>query len=257
MSDLSHLDDKYFIDEYVYNCPYCNRNNVPYEVEGSFQFDWNKEKECYGYLVKCRSCHNSSMHLSFTEIELYRGYDNNRFNLGDAKDKDIDSLFFYSVPSSNFILDERIPAVIRDLIVEADGCVKMNYLSGASACMRKAVHELLIFEKAEGAGYSERIGFLKKKYTGIDSIHFEILERIDDMGTDMGTVNDKAHEQTWETWEPKYINLLIETLRAVLNEVFIIPSLKKEKKKEIEALLEDIKKDGEELVDLELKTFKK
>ncbi len=24
MSDMSHLDKKYFIDNYVYNCPYCN-----------------------------------------------------------------------------------------------------------------------------------------------------------------------------------------------------------------------------------------
>ncbi len=36
MSDLSHLDDKYFIDEYVFNCPYCNRNNVPCDVERRF-----------------------------------------------------------------------------------------------------------------------------------------------------------------------------------------------------------------------------
>jgi hypothetical protein len=251
MSDLSHLDDKYFIDEYVFNCPYCNRNNVPYEVEDSFQFDWSKEKECYGYLVKCRSCHNSSMHLSFSEIELYRGYDNNRFNLNDAKNKDIDSFFFYSVPSSSFVLDERIPAAIRDLIVEAEGCLKMNYLSGASACMRKALHELLVVEKAEGKDYSERVAFLRGKYRGLDAIHFDILERIDDM------TSEKAHEQSGDTWEPKYLKLLIETLRVILNEAFILPSLKKEKKKEIEALLADIKKDGEELVDIELESVKK
>ena len=251
MSDLSHLDDKYFIDEYVYNCPYCNRNNVPYEVEGSFQFDWSKEKECYGYLVKCRSCHNSSMHLSFKEIELYRGYDNNRFNLSDFKEKDIDSFFFYSVPSSTFVLDERIPTTIRELIIEAEGCLKMNYLSGASACMRKAIHELIIIESAEGADYLERIGFLRGKYAGIDSIHFDILERIE------GMKSDSAYGQSWDSWEPKYLKLIIETLRTVLNEVFILPLQKREKKKEIEALLEDIKKDEDELVNLEMEPLKK
>ena len=182
MADLSHLDSKYFVDEYVFNCPYCNRNNVPYEVESGFQFDWNKDKECYGYLVKCRSCHNSSMHLSFTEIELYRGYDNNRFNLGDVKD--IDALFFHSVPSSRFVLDDRIPVNIRELMTEADGSLKMNFLTGAGACLRKAIWELTLTQKAEGEKYTERIESLRIKHPEVDSIHFDILARIDDMAAE-------------------------------------------------------------------------
>lgn len=250
MSDLSHLDSKYFVDEYVYNCPYCNRNNVPYEVESKFQFDWNKEKECYGYLVKCRSCHNTSMHLSFIEIELYRGYDNNRFNLGDIKD--IDSLFFHSVPSSRFVLDERIPENIRELMEEADGSLKMNFLTGAGACLREVIHELTLIEKAEGEKYVDRIEFLREKHPDIDPIHFDVLSRIEDMVSD-----DKVHEQSWDKWELKYLKLIVETIRALLNELFILPSIKKDKKKEIEAMLDDIRKDGEQLVDLDLERSKK
>ena len=249
MADLSHLDNKYFVDEYVYNCPYCNRNSVPYEVESGFQFDWDKETDCFGYLVKCRSCHNSSMHLCFTEIELYRGYDNNRFNLGQIKD--IDSLFFHSVPSSRFVLDDRIPASIRELMVEADGSLKMNFLTGAGACLRKVIHELTYILKAEGMEYADRIESLRQMYPNVDSIHFDVLARIDDMAS------DKVHEQSWDTWEMKYLKLILETLRALLNEFFILPSMKKDKKKEIEAMLEEIKKDGEQLVDLDLEPSKK
>ena len=53
--------------------------------------------------------------------------------------------------------------------------------------------------------------------------------------------NGKVHEQSWDAWEMKYLKLIMETVRALLNELFILPSLKKDKKKEIEAMLEDIK----------------
>lgn len=188
------------------------------------------------------------MHLSFTEIELYRGYENNRFNLGDIKD--IDSLFFHSVPSSRFILDERIPEYIGELLTEADGSLKMNFLTGAGACLRRAIQELTVVLKAEGENYLEKIEFLKENNPHIDSIHFEILARIDEMA-------GKVHDQPWDKWELKYLKLIIETLRALLNELFILPSIKKDKKKEIEALLEDIKKDENELVDINLEVSKK
>ena len=68
MEDQSQLDKKYFLDEEVYNCPFCNRNNVVYGVVDDFRFNWSKEKTCYGYLVKCSSCGHISMHLSFTDI---------------------------------------------------------------------------------------------------------------------------------------------------------------------------------------------
>lgn len=53
--DLSHLDKKYFIDVYVYNCPFCKRGNVHYKIVGSLEFDWTEKKKCYGYLVQCQS----------------------------------------------------------------------------------------------------------------------------------------------------------------------------------------------------------
>jgi hypothetical protein len=145
------------------------------------------------------------MHLSFAEIELYRGYDNNRFNLGGVTD--IDSLFFHSVPSSRFVLDERIPGNIRELITEADGSLKMGFLTGAGACLRKAIHELTVIEKAEGERYVERIEFLREKHPNVDSIHFDILARIDDMAA------DKVNEQSWDTWEMKYLKLIIRKIR--------------------------------------------
>lgn len=70
MADQSHLDQRYFVDAYVYNCPFCNRRNVSYTVEPNYaSFNWSEDKTCYIYLVICNSCSMKSMHLAYTEIE--------------------------------------------------------------------------------------------------------------------------------------------------------------------------------------------
>ena len=130
---MSHLDEKYFIDENVYNCPYCNRRNVKYNVTSHGSFDWSNSKVCHIWFVKCSSCGKKSMHLSYSDISWATDY--GRFKNGI----DIDSNIFYSVPTSFFVIDNRIPKLIRELITEAEGSIKMNFLTGASACTRKAI----------------------------------------------------------------------------------------------------------------------
>ena len=146
MEDESKLDKKYFIDEEVYNCPFCNRRNVKYTLQKWFKFDWSKNKECFLYLVECSSCDGVSMHLSYKDIVYHNPYGKDRMQ----SDIDIDSYIFYSVPTSFFVVDRRIHIKLRELITEAEGCLKMNYLTGASACIRKAIYELLVLEKVEG-----------------------------------------------------------------------------------------------------------
>lgn len=53
MADYSHLDKRYFIDGTVYNCPFCNRNNVPYTITDSNKFDWTDSKSCYIFITQC------------------------------------------------------------------------------------------------------------------------------------------------------------------------------------------------------------
>jgi len=232
MEDYSYLDKKYFIDHTVYNCPFCNRNNVPYSIKYAFSFDWTDNKECYGYLVKCSYCKHESMHLSFQSIANSRtGF------YFFTEGIDIDSEIFYSVPTSFFILDDRIPAIVRELITEAEGCLKMNFLTGASACMRKAIYELLIIEEAEGTDYESRIKFLKKKYPDLDPSLFDILAHIQDM------TSDKIHEQSWDKWDSKYLRLIIETLRTILHEIYVLPKVKAERLKKVLKMKEDLLKE--------------
>lgn len=238
---MSHLDKKYFIDSHSYNCPFCNRNNVQYELRNlETTFDWSNEKQCFVYFVQCSSCSKNSMHLSYekihTQVALSRYQTRLFFSKGD-----IDSKVFYSVPTSFFVLDERIPRILREIISEAEGCMKMNYLTGASACMRKAIYELLLIEKVSYGNYDERIKSLKAKYPSLDPELFDVLGHIQQM------TSDKIHEQSWDKWESKFLKLIIETLKTILYEIYVTPEIKKEKVNTIKKLYENVfsKKDEE------------
>ena len=140
--DLSSLDKKYFIDTYKYNCPFCKRNHVSYSLDKTIEFDWSEEKKCYVYFIECKSCGNTSLHFSYNDIRSHNVY--GRFQ----EEIDIDSELFFSQPSSFFALDERMPRQIRELIFEAEKSRQANLLVGASACLRKAIYELLVYEKS-------------------------------------------------------------------------------------------------------------
>ncbi len=241
MVDQSDLDKKYFINRYVYNCPFCNRGHVSYRIISFNNFDWSENKKCHVYFVKCESCEKASMHLSFifkkikyisTIAREEEGY---RFD----EDFDIDSIFFYSVPTSFFVMDERIPHIIRELITEAEGCLKMNYLTGASACMRKAIYELLIKEDITEGDYEKRIKSLKEKFRDVDPTYFDILANIQNM------TSDKIHEQSWDKWDSSNLKLIIETLKLVLHEIYVIPEEKKERAKGIQSLVKKVKEEKE------------
>ena len=230
MSDQSYLDQKYFIDNSIYNCPYCNRRHVTYYVAEHIYFDWSKEKDCEVWFVKCGSCRKTSMHLTFEDLqsdEIHKARLTNR--------TDLDSKFFYSVPTSFFVVDTRIPNIIRELITEAEGCVKMNFLTGASACCRKAIYELTVKEEAEGKDYEERIKFLKNKFPSVDSDLFDILCHIKDM------TSDKIHEQSWDKWDAKYLTMFLQTLKAILHDIYVVPDEKKNRSYAVKDLLQKLR----------------
>lgn len=234
MPDHSYLDEQYFVDHKTYNCPFCNRRHVTYHVRGQrSQFDWAEDKPCYVYFVRCNSCQSTSMHLSFNDVEMEHQYQD-RWHF-DSKYVDLDSEFFYSVPSSFFVMDERMPAVIRDLITEAESSKKMNFLTGASACARKAIYEFLVKEKATGEHYEDKIKSLKQKFPSVDADLFDVLSHIQSM------TSDNVHEQSWPKWDAKNLTLIIETLKAILHEVYVVPDEKKGRSAKIQELLANVK----------------
>lgn len=226
--DLSHLDSKYFIDKSVFNCPFCNRRNVHYSLVDGGSFNWSPEKVCYYFTVKCSSCTLKSFHLSFAELALWI------HNRGWVMSESIsDDAVFYSVPTSHFTLDSRIPAVLRDLIAEGEGCLKSNFLTGASACFRKAVYELTILAGCKEIEYEARIKELKKLYLGVDSVYFDTLAHVQSL------TSDKVHEGSWEKWDSPKIRLVAGALREALHEIFVEPAERKERSLQVQKLRED------------------
>lgn len=168
------------------------------------------------------------MHLSFSILikrELAGAW-----SLKSPDDRSIDEHIFYSVPGSAFVLDTRMPSVLRDLIVEAEGCLKMNYLTGASACARKAIYELLVLKKVEGTDYQSKIKSLASKCPDVDPVAIEILCHIQDMTC------DKVHEQSWEQWNSDFLRLILGALRAALHDIYVVPADKEQRRKQIEQL---------------------
>ena len=115
MTDQSYLDDLYFIDEHVFNCPFCNRRHVNYSIAQPFEFQWTNRKDYYVYFARCKSCKKTSMHLSERKFLVLPDPESanvpwpcrHKFCfLPDEEDdrKNLDSNFFYSVPTSYFVL---------------------------------------------------------------------------------------------------------------------------------------------------------
>lgn len=228
MSDQSELDSKYFIDRYVFNCPFCNRRNVSYHLDFPRQFDWTADKKCYVYFADCDSCENTSMHLSFEKIPTVSASHSSEYRFSSNIDQqDIDAKFFYSVPTSFFALDARTPKVLRELITEAEGCLKSNFLTGASACARKVVYELARIEKAEGVNYDERIKSLKTKRPDLEPEYFDSLLTIQEV------TSNKVHEESYDGWESRHLRLILSTLTEVMTLMYVIPELRKEKRQAI------------------------
>ena len=221
MPDHSHLDDKYFVDRRHYNCPYCRRRHLPFKVTGTKAFDWTESKKCYVTFVECSNCENESMHLSWEDLTTWSN-GASRFTLDEIDDK-----LFYSVPTSLHAIDERIPMVLRELLSEAEGCQKSNFLTGASACARKLVYELAVKIGAEGGNYEDRIKSLKAKLPQIDATFFDTLLTIQEV------TSEKVHENSYDGWESRHLKVILASLYEVLQEVYVLPKVREEKRKAI------------------------
>lgn len=231
MTDMSHLDSQYFVDNAIYNCPFCKRNHVAYSGRLGTHFDWTNEKRCYIYVVQCHSCAKRSMHLTFEEQSTV-ALSPQAFRF--AATEGLDDKFFYSVPTSFFALDSRIPEVMRTLITEAEGCLKSNHLTGASACARKIVYELAKHAEAVGENYEDRVKSLKTIYPNVDGSFFDTLLTV------QSVTSTKVHENALDGWSAKHLRVILAAIREVLHEIFVVPALRQDRRRAVLALKDEL-----------------
>ena len=238
--DLSHKDRKYFIDHTTYNCPFCRRRNVSYAliVSGDY-YDASYNKKVFYYIMECQEneCEKRSLHLSNYNLRAtrYNDYGHARFifplvredNKKAIEDpNDLDKAFFYHCPTSFFAIDDRVPKSIRKFISEAEGCLSSDFLTGSSACLRKAIYKLLQHEKIsekEGSKLlylNDRIDLLEKKYPYVDHGLFENFKKINALAS------KELHENDWCDFNSHQLRFLIETTMDLLYEIYVVPDEK-------------------------------
>lgn len=174
------------------------------------------------------------MHLTFQNLNATRyatsgGVNYYRFTFEEGIDAGdaLDRAFFYSVPTSFFVLDERVPRVLRELLTEAEGCLKSNYLTGASACARKIVYELGVLNHAVGDNYEDRIKSLKGIHPEVESAFFDTLLTIQQI------TSTKIHENSYDGWEAKHLRVILAALADVLHELYVLPALRADRRQAI------------------------
>ena len=241
---MKSLDDYYFIDEHRYNCPFCQTRAAEFIVLEYFSFDWG-DLEAVTFSVQCKACAKKSFHLSknrdafvFQHSGTLGGvaYSKLRLLAQEETGKKIDDLIIYSIPTSFFTLDTRIPRKIRELMQEAEGCRKSNFIVGATACIRKAIYETL--EKASAAGdeYEERIKDLKNIYDHVHPDYIDHLAAVQDISC------NNLHEDSSTSWDKKTIDYLIELTKIILNEIYVTPAERNENSKTLQELRKKFKK---------------
>ncbi|KTD46501.1 hypothetical protein Lqui_2527 [Legionella quinlivanii] len=264
--DQSHKDMKYFINDKVYNCPFCNRRHVSYYVTDHGSFDSSNSKTVYFYVVTCSDddCRKDSFHLSAHNIALkhlyqssYKFYfspehgrptanqkaEGGKLIYVDILDNDgnpiseLDDLFYYNEPSSFFTIDERVPASIRKPLSESYNSLKNNLITGSSAGLRKAIYKLLQHEgipetndSGDFLSHDHRIELLKQKYSQVDS------ELLDELKAIHILTSQELHENDWEDFDGPTIHFLIEVIKEVLQHLYILPDETEKRRLELSSL---------------------
>jgi hypothetical protein len=133
-----------------------------------------------------------------------------------------------SVPAF-LTIDNRAPATVRELIVEADGCLKAGFLTGGTVCAQRAIHLLLQQEGAEGASYEARLHALSQKFPSVPQSLFALCIRL-------GDTSSKEHPSL----DVERLKVLNVALKIMLYEIYVLGPDRADRLKYLQQMLEAI-----------------
>jgi hypothetical protein len=108
-------------------------------------------------------------------------------------------------------IDNRAPGAVRELIIEADGCLKAGFLTGGTVCAQRAIQTLLQHEGAEGASYEARLHALSQKYPSVPQSLFALCIRL-------GESPSKEHPAL----DVERLKVLVVALKIMLYEIYVL-----------------------------------
>jgi hypothetical protein len=136
-------------------------------------------------------------------------------------------------PPAFLNIDNRAPAAVRDLILEADGCLKAGFLTGGTVCAQRAVQLLLQHESADGATYEARLHALSQKFPSVPQSLFALCIRLGDSAS-------KEHPAL----DVERLKVLNVALKIMLYEIYVLGPDRAERLKYLQQMLEAIEPGG-------------
>jgi hypothetical protein len=130
-------------------------------------------------------------------------------------------------------VDGRVPSVLRDLLVEADGCAKNNYLTGGTACAQRTIQVLLTMEKTEGPDIQARVRALGEKYPAVPQMLTTVLLQFGDAASRDGAKLNAPG-----------LNLLTVTLKAIAHEIYVLGPERAERLQYVRQIFDSIDRKG-------------
>jgi hypothetical protein len=125
-------------------------------------------------------------------------------------------------------LDTRAPAGVRELLLEADGCLKAGFLVGGTVCAQRAVQALLQHENAEGASYEARLHGLSQKYPSVPQSLFALCIRL-------GGESSAKEPPALDT---ERLKVLTVALKIMLYEIYVLGPDRTERLKYLQQMVE-------------------
>ena len=106
--------------------------------------------------------------------------------------------------------DDYLPGAFRDLLHEAEGCLERGFLTGGTACARRALDLLLTVSKTDGTSEEDRLSSLGEQH-GVSRMLTSILVQCGG-----ASVRDNT------TLSAEVLQLSIVTLKAVVYELYVV-----------------------------------
>ena len=129
------------------------------------------------------------------------------------------------------VVDSRVPAQIRQMLDEADGCLNMAFGMGGTACARKAVDVILETEHAAADDYAASLLTLSEKHPAVAPALFQILGMLGQGNQPLSTESLKA---------------LIVTVKAIVYEIYVLGAERIERLMYVHQLVESLKREPAE-----------
>jgi hypothetical protein len=127
-------------------------------------------------------------------------------------------------------LDERVPVPLRALLDEADGCLKMGFMTGAGACAGRTLDLLVSEQGLAGVDRNEQIQQLGKKQPAVAESFLRGLTLV--MNNPSGA------------WDEARVTLAVVILKAIAYEIYVLGPERKERASYVIELLERFKTAG-------------